>query len=105
MNLLSVVVDLQLIALPYTPVYCLYPGNLILPSENKSLSVPVSVSLKQVNKILPKERNTHHNTMTQAFSKLRMQQQPAASNNDDDNNNITCNNNAKARSKTTKHRP
>jgi hypothetical protein len=57
--------------------------------KNKSLSVPVSVSLKQVNKIspvgsLPKEQNTHHNTMTQAFSMLRMQQQPTASNNDDD---------------------
>jgi hypothetical protein len=53
--------------------------------KNKSLSV----SLKQVNKIspvgsLPKEQNTHHNTMTQAFSMLRMQQQPTASNNDDD---------------------
>jgi hypothetical protein len=76
----------------------------------KNLSVPVSVSLKQVNKTspvgsLPKEQNMHHNTMTQAFSKLRMQQQPAASNNDDDINNITGNNNAKARSKTTKHRP
>jgi hypothetical protein len=78
--------------------------------EKKSLFVPVSVSLKQVNKTslvgsLPKEQNTHDNTMTQAFSKLRMQQQPTASNNDDDINNITCNNNAKARSKTTKHRP
>jgi hypothetical protein len=43
--------------------------------------------------------------MTQTFFMLRMQQQPAASNNDDDKNNITYNNNAKARSKTTKHRP
>lgn len=53
MNLLPVVADLQLIAPPYTPpVYYLYPGNLILPSEKQiSLSQSLSLSSKSTKSL------------------------------------------------------